>query len=85
MRTLLLINNVMAVDTFEGFGQVIVAAVAIDQSLDLGNAELLVGEDHQVGTEGAKDAVLSERDNAIVAFLHRAREIIDVLLGLYER
>lgn len=84
LHQLLLIDNVMAIDTFEGFGEMVIAAIAIDQVLNLLRAELLVGEDGQVGADGAENTVGAERDDAIVVFRHGAHDVIDVRLFLGE-
>lgn len=84
LHQLRLVDNVMPIDTFEGFGEMVIAAIAIDQVLNLLRAELLVGEDGQVGADGAENTVGAEGDDAVVVFRHGAHDVVDVRLFLGE-
>lgn len=85
MHQLLLIDNILTIDTFEGFGKTVIAAIAIDQLLDLIVVELLVGENGQIGADRTEDTVGAERDDGVVIFLYRSDKVVDVGLGLDDR
>lgn len=48
MGQLLQIDNVKAIDTFEELGQFVIAAIVVDQLLDLVRVELHVANNRQV-------------------------------------
>lgn len=55
------IGNIMAVDTVEDIGELVIAAVVVDQLLDLRSIELSVVENGLVGGEGTEDTVAAEK------------------------
>lgn len=61
----LLFTHIEATNSLVDIGQVVGATVAVDEALDLSVVELQVGEDRQVGSERAKDAVIAEMDDTI--------------------
>ena len=77
MGQLLQIDNVVAVDTFEDFGQLFILAKLMDDRLDLMRTELSVGEHSLVRCKGAEDAVAAESHNAMIVLLHGAKELVD--------
>lgn len=78
------VDNIMPIDTIESFGQVFIAAIVVDQLLNLSSVELGVVEDCHVGAERAKDAIAAEKDDAIVVVFHGCHEIVDGRLLLEE-
>ena len=78
MIQLLGIDNVVAVDTGVDFGQLVVAAVGVDDFLDLLGVELLVGEDGQIRGDGADNTVAAEDFDAILMTIQGANKVIDI-------
>ena len=68
----------MAIDAVEELGEIVIAAVVVDQLLDLREAELSVGEDGVVGSEGTENTVAAEKYYAVFVLLHSANEVVDV-------
>ena len=72
------IDNIMATDAVEELGEIVIAAVVVDELLDLRDVELSVGEDGVVGGEGTEDTIAAEKYDAVFVLLHRAHEVINV-------
>ena len=78
MIQLLVVGNVVAVDTIVHLGQLVVAAVAVDYFLDLCRVELLVGEDGQIMSDGADNTIAAEDDDAVGVSLKAAHDARDI-------
>ena len=61
----LLFANIEAADSLEDLAQVVGTTEEVDHVLDLSVIELQVREDRQVGSEGAKDAVIAKMDDTV--------------------
>ena len=77
MKQLLRIDNVITVDTIINLGQLVIAAIIVDQFLDLLSVELLIGEDGLVGSDGADNTIAAEDCNAVVMHIQGAQNTID--------
>ena len=85
MIQLLRVDNVVAVDTGVDFGQLVVAAVGVDDFLDLLGVELLIGEDGQIRGDGADNTVAAEDFDAILMTIQGANKVVDIGGFILER